>query len=606
MENETSQIGHKADTPHRSQAEQQAFFDAVMAKTLQAESHRPPLLHDLRVAGTVVRLSFAGSALESVMMPALAHLEISLVKTPDVTFHVWDSISTDTANVDPPVGWDCLTDRGDIWGFNSSSIRSAFHWIECSLNLLDVPNQTGIFWVRSAETLPYWTKASPFRTLFHWWMEENGGQLIHAAAVGSQDGAVLITGKGGVGKSTTSLSCVLDGMQYVADDYLIVTLDPTPTAHSLYNTAKLNTDQALRLPELEAIASQPAPGEKTVLHLYPHRAAQVVASLPLRALLTPSFANSPATQFVSASSAVLEGATAFTTMSQLPHSGQHTVDFISRLVARLPGLEMRLGSDLPGVPRAIRGLLNQDDKALLAMSSQNGLTPAAFIAPLVTVVIPVYNGARFLPEAVEAVLAQAWPSLEIIVVDDGSTDDIEEVVAQLPTSVRFFRQENAGPAAARNRGIRDASGDYIAFIDVDDLWPEGKLKTAIEMLERSPSLDALTGYAQLMQFDAQAKRYEYSGNPKESFPHYIGAAVYRRRAFERVGLFDPNLKFGEDADWFTRAKEAALQIERLEQVTLIVRRHAANMTRGKSLVELNALRVLKLAIDRRRALTATA
>ena len=77
-------------------------------------------------------------------------------------------------------------------------------------------------------------------------------------------------------------------------------------------------------------------------------------------------------------------------------------------------------------------------------------------------------------------------------------------------------------------------------------------------------------------------------------------------AFERVGLFDPNLKFGEDADWFTRAKEAALQIERLEQVTLIVRRHAANMTRGKSLVELNALRVLKLAIDRRRALTATA
>jgi hypothetical protein len=540
------------------------------------------------------------------MTPALAHLQIAPVESPDVTFHVWDSESTQTPNVDPPVGWDCLTDRGDIWGFNSPNIRSAFHWIECSLNLMDIPNRTGIFWVRSAEALPYWTKASPFRTLFHWWMEHNGGQLIHAAAVGSQDGAVLITGKGGVGKSTTSLSCVLDGMQYVADDYLVVTLDPTPRAHSLYNTAKLNPDQAARLPELATISQQTPPGEKTVMHLFPTRAGQVVTSLPLRALLTPSFADSDTTCFVPASRAVLEGATAFTTMSQLPHSGQHTVDFIARLVDRLPGLEMQLGSDLPGVPRAIRDLLSLDDDALRVMASRDGSITSAAIAPLVTVVIPVYNGARFLPDAVAAVLAQTWPSLEIIVVDDGSTDDIEDVVAQLPTSVRFFRQENAGPAAARNRGIRDASGDYIAFIDVDDLWPEGKLKIAIEMLERSPSLDALTGYAQLMQFDAQTQRYEYSGNPKESFPHYIGAAVYRRRAFERVGLFDPNLKFGEDADWFTRAKEAALQIERLEQVTLIVRRHAANMTRGKSLVELNALRVLKMAIDRRRAVAAAA
>jgi hypothetical protein len=594
--------GPRSDTPARSEAEQQAFFDTVLSRTRLAQLRCGTHVHDLRVGGTVVRLAFAGPALEGQLMPALAHLRIEPVATPDATFHVWDSESTDTPNIAPPVGWESFTDRGDIWGFDSRTVRSAFHWIESSLNLMDLGTRTGIFWVRSAGALPYWTKASPLRTLFHWWMEQCGGQLVHAASVGTQDGAVLITGKGGVGKSTTSLSCVLDGMQYVADDYLVVTLDPVPMAHSLYNTAKLNPEQAARLPDLASMAHPAAPGEKTVMHLHPQRADQVVSSLPLRALLTPSFGDSPDTRFVPASRALLEGAAAFTTMSQLPHCGQHTVDFVARMVSRLPGLQMQLGSDLPGVARAIRELLTLDDETLHARARHDQQTQDSPKRPLVSVIIPVFNGARFLPEAVAAVLAQDYPSLEIIVVDDGSTDDLQAVVERLPVNVRCFRQDNAGPAAARNRGIRDASGDYIAFIDVDDLWPERKLGTAIELLEQAPMLDVITGYAQLQQHDAATQRYAYIGNPRESFPHYIGAAVYRRRAFERVGLYDPNLKFGEDTDWFNRAREAALNIERLEQVTLIVRRHAANMTRGKSMVELNALRVLKMAIDRKRAL----
>ena len=82
---------------------------------------------------------------------------------------------------------------------------------------------------------------------------------------------------------------------------------------------------------------------------------------------------------------------------------------------------------------------------------------------------------------------------------------------------------------------------------------------------------------------------------------YIGAALYRRRAFETIGLFDPHLRFSEDSDWFTRAREGGLMVKRLEQVTLLVRRHGDNMTSGKSMVELNALQVLKKALDRKRA-----
>lgn len=596
----------QSDAPRRSEEEQQAFFDKALALALKAEAITGARSHDLAVAGTTVRLVFAGPRLEELLLPAIAHLKIAAVDKPGATFHVWDSESSGIENVPPPCPWGCFTDRGDIWGFHSTKIRSAFHWIECTLNLMDMATNTGVFWIRHPADLPYWTKSSPFRTLFHWWMEKNGGQLIHAAAVGGPGGAVLITGKGGVGKSTTSLSCVMAGLHYVADDYLVVTLDPKPLAHSLYNTAKLNPDQAARFPELAdmMIGGPPKKDEKAVMSLVPKRASQVVPALPLRAVLTPRFGSKPETEFAPIDTTVLQAAAAFTTLSQLPHSGRRTVEFINRMVERLPGLEMVLGHDVPRVPEAILRLLTLSDSQLDALAQRTVDKTPRRHTPLVSVIVPVYNGAHFLAEAVQSILAQNYRALEIIIVDDGSKDDIETAVAALPVDVRFFKQDNAGPAAARNRGIRDASGDYIAFLDVDDLWPENKLALALDQFEKRPELDVIQGYAQLMELSPQSNRYEYVGNPEESYPHYIGAALYRSHVFERVGLFDTTLRFGEDTDWYRRAKETGMVVDRLGRVTLFVRRHVGNMTRGKSLVELNALRVLKMAMDRKRAAAA--
>jgi glycosyltransferase involved in cell wall biosynthesis len=223
-------------------------------------------------------------------------------------------------------------------------------------------------------------------------------------------------------------------------------------------------------------------------------------------------------------------------------------------------------------------------------------------APLVSVIIPVYNGARFLAQAVDSVLAQRYPCVEIIVVDDGSTDDVAGAVAALPVDVRLFRQENAGPAAARNRGIRDASGDFLAFLDVDDLWPENNLGVLAAALVRDPQLQVVSGHAQMMILDEASGRFEYRGNPRESFPYYIGAALYRRDVFRRVGLFDAHMRMAEDTDWYQRLHESGLKSERLPQVTLLVRRHGANMTAGKSKEELNltALAAFKKALDRSR------
>ena len=221
--------------------------------------------------------------------------------------------------------------------------------------------------------------------------------------------------------------------------------------------------------------------------------------------------------------------------------------------------------------------------------------------PLVSVIIPVHNCERYIEEAVQSVLGQNYPAIELIIVDDGSTDGTKKVVDHIQYDVRYFYQNNEGPAAARNRGIRDVSGDFIAFVDADDLWPEDNLQLLMAEFEKDPDLDVVRGYAQLFR-NREDDQVEYLGNPKEAFADYIGAALYRRSAFHRVGQFDPALKFGEDADWYNRARELKLKVKRLEIVTLLVRRHGGNMTEGKTMLELNALKVFKKALDRMRTM----
>lgn len=594
---------HKSDLPRRTEAEQQAFYAAVLDRCGEAEVQAGTNEHFLDVAGTTVRLVFAGDRLERDFLPALAHLEIGGTPEPDVTFHIWDSDSTGVEMALRPFPHDCFTDRGDIWGFGSKRIKTAFHWIECSVNLLDTATNTGVYWVQSADTLPYWTKASPLRTLMHWWMEQNGCQLLHAAAVGREDGAALITGKGGVGKSTTALACLAAGLDYVADDYLIVQLEPEPRVHSLYNTAKLNADQLERFPQFQHHVTNHKflHEEKAVMYLHPHFSDRIAKSLPLRAVLTPRISGQPETAFQPTSPLVLQRAAAFTTMSQLPYAGRRTHEFIERLIAGLPGLEIVLGNEIDKIPRRIENLLAMSENELGALAHNEAAVTDTADRPLVSIIIPVYNGARFIAAAVENIVRQGYPSVEIILVDDGSTDDIENVAGRLPVDVRFFSQENAGAAAARNRGIKDVSGDFIAFLDVDDQWPENNLNLLADHLLAHPGLDLVHGHAQLMEEFSEPGRYEFVGNPRESFPYYIGAGLYRRSAFERVGLFDKDLKFAEDTDWFNRATEVGIDMERLDLVTLHVLRHGDNMTRGKSLVELNTLKVFKKSLDRRRA-----
>jgi glycosyltransferase involved in cell wall biosynthesis len=226
------------------------------------------------------------------------------------------------------------------------------------------------------------------------------------------------------------------------------------------------------------------------------------------------------------------------------------------------------------------------------------------VDPLVSVVIPVFNGERFLREAVQSVLDQDYSDLEIIIVDDGSTDGTATVLRTLPETVRYLHQTNQGPAAARNRGIEHAQGSLIAFADADDLWPTDKLALQLPYLIQDTKTGIVLGRIQQVRLsethNGQTRAEEFA---EPAFSVNLGSAIIRKSVFEQVGLFDETMRYSEDVDWFMRAREAGAAIVTIDAVTLLYRQHEQNMTRGKSTSELNVLQALKRSLDRRRERT---
>lgn len=222
----------------------------------------------------------------------------------------------------------------------------------------------------------------------------------------------------------------------------------------------------------------------------------------------------------------------------------------------------------------------------------------------VSVVIPAYNGAAFLPDAVASVRAQRYEPMEILVVDDGSTDATSAVAESL--GVRVVRQTNQGPAAARNAGIGKTSGALIGFLDADDLWTGDKLAREVQPFRDDPELEVVQGLTQearLVRGADGAVSYENFLAPFISVS--MGSALFRRGAFERIGMLDPSLRFGEDLDWFVRARDLGARMLVINEVVQIARRHGGNTTWGKKMQEKNFLTILKRSLDRRRRAGAT-
>jgi glycosyltransferase involved in cell wall biosynthesis len=223
--------------------------------------------------------------------------------------------------------------------------------------------------------------------------------------------------------------------------------------------------------------------------------------------------------------------------------------------------------------------------------------------PLVTVIIGAYNAERYLAEAIDSVLAQTHPRLELIVVDDGSTDGSGRIAESYGDPVRCIRQENGGMAAARNRAIPEARGDYLAFLDADDRFPPDKLRSQLAVFEAQPELDVVYGHVtEFLSPDLDEAARALLRAPEHDVPWPTpNLMLVKRESFLRVGLFSTELKVGIGVDWYARANELGLRSAAPPVVVLERRLHAENNGIRQRESKPQYLHVLKAALDRRRA-----
>lgn len=219
----------------------------------------------------------------------------------------------------------------------------------------------------------------------------------------------------------------------------------------------------------------------------------------------------------------------------------------------------------------------------------------------VSVIIPTFNRENYLADAIASVLAQTVPPDDVIVVDDGSTDGSAEIVRQFPT-VRYCWQANQGAAAARNCGVELAQGNFLAFLDSDDRWLPDKLERQLAAFE-APDLDMVFGHVQQFHSpeldDSTRQRLRIL---TEVMPGYhVGTMLIRRSSFRRVGPFETQWRTAEFISWHSRATHLGLRAQMLPDVVMQRRLHGGNMGVLQQDNRREYVRVLKTALDRRRA-----
>lgn len=208
----------------------------------------------------------------------------------------------------------------------------------------------------------------------------------------------------------------------------------------------------------------------------------------------------------------------------------------------------------------------------------------------ITVVVPAYNAASYLREALASVLTQSHPPYQVIVVDDGSTDGTAAIAAEFP-GVVLVQQPNRGIGAARNAGASLAGQEFIAFLDADDVWPSDALEVLLSEARRSGA-DAVFGHV-----------VQFGEGREDSVPaigYLPGSGIIRRSAFERVGPFREDIRVGEFLDWWARAQESGVRCSTVPRTTLRRRIHATNTGITETDSRVDYTRVLRAALERRR------
>jgi glycosyltransferase involved in cell wall biosynthesis len=223
------------------------------------------------------------------------------------------------------------------------------------------------------------------------------------------------------------------------------------------------------------------------------------------------------------------------------------------------------------------------------------------VPQLISVIVPVHNGEKFLGEALTSIFAQDYRPIEVIVVDDGSTDGTGAIARSYPEA-RYFYEGKQGSATAKNTGIENSRGELVAFLDADDLWLPSQLTIQAAYLSTHPEVGCVCG------------RMKNFLEPGVTCPPWIDpetllqpsdinslcSTLVRRSLFDKVGKLNPSYLQSEDLEWFFRMKECGIPIYKLVEPVLLRRIHENNISHNQMGSVQSRLRMLKESIDRKR------
>ena len=322
---------------------------------------------DLVIADQRLRVHFASSEPFEELAPAIDRLQVP--ETPgvlvhaDSRLHVWDTASTGVRV--PPFPWspDQVGPGGSVIGYDEQRFRTlyrddgaGFH----SLAMYDTARRVGYLWFADHARIDWYERAEPLRSAIHWSLAADRRFLAHASAVGDERGAVLLAGRGGAGKTTTTLASLAAGLRFVGDNYVLLSLENQPEVHGLYGTAKLWPETLALFPNLSPYVRtfDVQPGEKLVVDVGRYRPDGLASRLPLRAVVAPTVAGRKDALLRRCSRVDALLALAPTTVLQLPRTGRG-LGRMADLVKAVPTYTLELADDLSSGPAAISELLDE-------------------------------------------------------------------------------------------------------------------------------------------------------------------------------------------------------------------------------------------------------
>jgi glycosyltransferase involved in cell wall biosynthesis len=229
------------------------------------------------------------------------------------------------------------------------------------------------------------------------------------------------------------------------------------------------------------------------------------------------------------------------------------------------------------------------------------------INPMISVIMATYNRERYIRAALESILKQSYTNMEIIVIDDGSTDRTPDVITALMddtgATIHYVQQQNRGQASALNHGLRLAHGSIIAFLDSDDLWPEDRLPFQLSFIMPNDSFDKgpgiVLGHKEHFADGVPVNIAELAAANRRSFHYCLSSSLFARWVFDVVGWFDETPGYHvADWDWFVRAREAGISMVSDPRTAAYGRIHDGNITRNRELLSHLTVTMLKKHLDR--------